>query len=233
VAIEDVSTPSKEGDKRHNAGFSPLMAGKNWLYAKLEAAGYEVAKYRGLETASFRQQLGLVKTKLKLSSLFSAHCVDSWVLANAALGCRTYVDYEKVIELTNHRFTRRQLHVFNPAKGGVRRRVGGTVSLGLKRGTLVRWKDKGLFFVGGNDGGSRLSLHSCLSGARVTQTAKLSDVAAIAYFPWRYLDHATSGLSKPERRVRRLQRLCGRLRAAGVLDSCVEQRLASGTAVRV
>ena len=87
--------------------------------------------------------------------------------------------------------------------------------------------------MGGNDGKTCLSLHSCLSGARVTQIAKRSDVAAIAYCPWRHIDHAASGLSKPERRVRRLQRLCGRLRTAGVLDSRVEQRLASATAVRV
>jgi len=45
---------------------------------------------------------------------------------------------------------RRQLHRFQPAKVGVRRRYGGTISLGLKKGTLVKHAKYGLCYIGGN-----------------------------------------------------------------------------------
>ena len=228
VAIEDVSVETKKGDKRHNAGFSPIQAGKNWLYEKLTAAGYEVAKYRGLETASFRARLGLTKSKHKLSSSFSAHCVDSWVLANALIGERTSVDHTGVVELVHHQLTRRQLHRFQPGKGGKRLRYGGTRSLGVKKGTLCHWKDKGLFYVGGTDGEGHLSLHSSLTGRRVTQSAKPQDLRLIAYSPWRFIDHGVSSLPKEEKTVRRLHKLSLSLLRSGVTNSRVDRALRPG-----
>lgn len=231
VVIEDVSVETKKGDKRHNAGFSPIQAGKNWLYDRLIEAGYEVAKYRGLETASFRTRLGLHKTKHKLSSSFSAHCVDSWVLANALIGERTSVDHAGVVELVHHQLTRRQLHRFQPRRGGERPRYGGTMSLGAKKGTLCHWKDKGLFYVGGTDGQGHLSLHSCLTGKRATQTAKPHDLRLIAYSAWRFIDHGVSALGKAEKTVRRLHKLSATLLYSGVTNSRVDQALRAGCAV--
>lgn len=228
VAIEDVSVETKKGDKRHNAGFSPVQAGKNWLYQKLTAAGYEVAKYRGLETASFRARLGLHKSKHKLSSSFSAHCVDSWVLANALIGGRTSVDYTGVVELVHHQLTRRQLHRFQPRKGSERPRYGGTMSLGVKKGTLCHWKDKGLFYVGGTDGQGRLSLHSSLTGKRVTKSAKPQELRLIAYSPWRFIDHGVSTLPRAEKTARRLHKLSLTLPRSGVTNSRVDQALRAG-----
>lgn len=231
VAIEDVSVETKKGDKRHNAGFSPIQAGKNWLYRKLVGAGYEVAKYRGLETASFRTRLGLLKTKHKLSSSFYAHCVDSWVLANALIGERTSADYTGVVELVHHQLTRRQLHRFQPRRGGERLRYGGTRSLGVKRGTLCHWKDKGLFYIGGTDGQGHLSLHGSLTGKRVTQTAKPQDLRLIAYSPWRFIDHGVSVLPKEEKTVRRLHKLSLTLLRSGVTNSRVDHALRLGRIV--
>jgi hypothetical protein len=56
-------------------------------------------------------------------------------------------------------------------RGGVRKRYGGTVSLGLKRGTLVRHVRYGLCYIGGFLG-NRFSLHDLRSGERLTQNAR-------------------------------------------------------------
>jgi hypothetical protein len=41
-----------------------------------------------------RDTLGLKKTKKKMADVFEAHCVDSWVLANAIVGGRATGQYE-------------------------------------------------------------------------------------------------------------------------------------------
>lgn len=228
VAIEDVSVELKQGNKRHNSGFSPIQAGKNWLFMRLEKLGYTVSKYRGLETASFRKQLGLEKTKQKLASVFAAHCVDSWVLANAVTGGRIKPDLTTIVELVHHQFTRRQLHRFNPGQGGERARYGGTLSLGIKKGTLCIWKGDGLYFVGGNDGKDRLSLHTTTHGVRVTQNAKREDIQLIAYCTWRYQDHGVSTKSKIARRGDRMRKLSKILHGLGVRRPRIDETLRSG-----
>ena len=83
------------------------------------------------------------------------------------------------------RFHRRQLHALQPATGGVRRPWGGTRSLGLKRGALVKHPKWGLTYVGGTSG-QRISLHSIETGQRVTQGARLGAFRLLApYNGWR------------------------------------------------
>lgn len=228
IAIEDVSMEMKKGEKRRNAGFSPIQAGKHWLYKRLETLGYTVSKYLGVETASFRKQLGLAKTKDKLASVFAAHCVDSWVLANAVTGGRIKPDLTSIVELVHHHFTRRQLHKFNPIKGGERTRSGGTLSLGIRKGTLCTWKDSGLYFVGGNNGRDRLSLHSASHGVRVTQKAKMEDIHLIAYCPWRYQDHGVCPKSKLSKRGDRMRKLSKVLHGLGIRRPRIDETLRSG-----
>lgn len=228
VGIEDVSVELKKGNKRYNAGFCPIQVGKNWLYSRLEALDYTVSKYRGLETASFRKQLGLEKTKDKLASVFAAHCVDSWVLANAVTGGRVKPDLTSIVEIVHHQFTRRQLHRFNPSKGGERARYGGTLSLGIRKGTLCTWKDSGLYSVGGNNGKDRLSLHSPTHGVRVTQNAKREDLHFIGYSPWRLQDHGISPKSKIARQGDRMRKLSNILHRLGVRQPRVDEALRSG-----
>jgi hypothetical protein len=81
-------------------------------------------------------------------------------------------------------FSRRQLHVQNPTTGGIRKQYGGTRSMGLKRGSWVKHPKYGLCFVGGSSKG-RVSLHDLSGGKRLTQSAKLQDIAFLHYSSWR------------------------------------------------
>ena len=79
---------------------------------------------------------------------------------------------------------RRQLHRCEPERGGKRKPYGGTLSQGIKRGTLVKHAHYGLVYVGGTMGG-RLSLHEPKTGRRLTQGAKQSDCRLIKLLRWR------------------------------------------------
>jgi hypothetical protein len=68
--------------------------------------------------------------------------------------------------------------------GGVRKRYGGTVSLGLKKGTLVEHVKYGLCYVGGNLRG-RFSLHSLKTGKRLTQDARREDFKILTRIAFR------------------------------------------------
>ena len=92
---------------------------------------------------------GLKKTSSKLKDCFSAHNVDSWVLANSVIGSHTKPDNERIIRLIPLMFYRRQLHAFQPAKGNVRKNYGSTMSNGLKKGSLVNHKKHGICYLGG------------------------------------------------------------------------------------
>ena len=149
VAVEDVNTELKKGEKRRNGNFSPVQAGKNWLYSSIVKMGYELVTYVGRETFGERNRLKLHKNPNKLSNDFSAHCVDSWVLANKALNNpHSYPETREVMELKPILVTRRQLHRLNPGKGGVRNRYGGTMTEGYKKGTLVFHPVHGKTYLG-------------------------------------------------------------------------------------
>jgi len=103
---------------------------------------------------------------------FETHCVDAWVLAAAITGAR-YPTTQTLYYLEPIRFHRRQLHRLQFSKGGIRKRYGGTISLGLKRGTLVHHSKYGLCYIGGyTHNNRRLSLHSVETGKRLTQNGK-------------------------------------------------------------
>jgi hypothetical protein len=78
----------------------------------------------------------------------------------------------------------RQLHRLEPEKGGKRKPYGGTLSLGIKRGTLVKHPKYGRAYVGGTMDG-KLSLHAPDTGKRLTQTAQLADCQPIKLLRWR------------------------------------------------
>ena len=219
VSIEDVNTELKKGEKRRNGNFSPVMAGKNYLYNSLKELGYEVVIYRGKETATERNRLGLYKSKDKLSNDFSAHCVDSWTLANLALGVsHTHPEMKEVIVLKPIPVVKRQLHKFNPQKGGRRSRYGGTVSEGYKKGTLVIHPKFSKTYIGGNDGKGRVSLHDYTTGKRLTQLAKLGDCKVIAHSPW-IVNYANPKVSKELRVIYSKQKLSAKLALHGIPNS--------------
>jgi hypothetical protein len=139
---------------------------------------------QGWETKRLRETLGLRKSSNKLAEAFSAHCVDAWVLAWAVVGGQPTPDQTRLLCVTPLRWHRRQLHRFQPERGGLRKPYGGTRSLGLTRGTLVQHPKYGLVYVGGTLQG-KLSLHGLSTGERLCQKAKLVDCRPRVVLRWR------------------------------------------------
>lgn len=179
--VEDIKASTK-GRRRWDASFSPLEVGKAWFYEYLKGLGTLTLKH-GWETKELRDNAGLKKISNKMSESFNAHCVDSWVLANAVVGGHIKPDHTNILLVTPLRFHRRQLHALQPSKGGIRRRYGGTISLGFKRGSLVKHPKFGLTYVGGNSRG-KISLHSIADGQRLCQNAVPKDCKFLAFNSW-------------------------------------------------
>jgi hypothetical protein len=181
--VEDIKAETRKGAGRWNGSFSPLEVGKRWFYAELTGIA-PVDMPEGWQTAEWRASLGLKKSANKLSETFESHCVDSWVLANGWTGGHTEPDNREILWLTPLRFHRRQLHRLEPGKGGIRTPYGGTRSMGLKRGSLIKHPKWGLAYVGGA-GGERISLHSVGSGKRLCQNAMQAACRFLCYNSWR------------------------------------------------
>ena len=187
--VEDIAAVTKKGKRRWNKSFSPLEVGKKWFYTELEKLG-NVYTLKGYETKEERLRYGLSKSSNKLSNSFSAHCVDSWVLANWFVGGHAKPDNEEILFVVPLRFHRRQLHALQASKGkatkghGIRRPYGGTRSEGFKRGAYVKHSKYGVCFVGGASKGY-ISLHSLLDGKRLTQRAKPQECKHLTYASFR------------------------------------------------
>jgi hypothetical protein len=97
----------------------------------------------------------------------------------------------------------RQLHRFEPEKGGRRRPYGGTLSMGIKRGTLVKHPKYGKAYVGGTMDG-RISLHDLSTGKRLTQSAKVAVCKCIKLLRWRtWLVPVTPAAPSPQKGTKR------------------------------
>jgi RRXRR protein len=138
--------------------FSPVMVGQKWMLKQLE--GFTpVASLEGWQTAQIRSQLGLVKDKAnKAKQSPDTHAVDG-----IALAASHFVRYQKYhkggedgaqwtgsVAVTESLFkvirrppvSRRQLHLMIPAKGGGRRKYGGTTTpFNIRKGDLVKYKE--------------------------------------------------------------------------------------------
>lgn len=180
--VEDIKACST-GKRRWDRSFSPLEVGKKWFYEELEHFG-NVHLKQGWETAEMRTTSGLKKSKSKMSDVFEAHCVDSWVLANWYVGGHIKPDNMSMLCISPIRLHRRQLHAMQPAKDGFRRLYGGTRSLGLKRGSVITHPKYGKSYIGGTSNG-HISLHALESGERLTQDVKPQDCRFVAYNTWR------------------------------------------------
>src|SRR6266478_140853 len=104
IGVEDIKAKSK-GQPKWDKSFSPLEVGKHWFYEQLDNLTF----FRGYETKELRDSLGLKKTSNKSSDFFEAHCVDSWVMANAIVGGHTKPDNTTILYIKPLRFHRRQL----------------------------------------------------------------------------------------------------------------------------
>lgn len=184
AVVEDVKARAKKGQRRWNKNFSPIEAGKQYFYTELRRIGLGVKTKRGSETQQLRGTYGLRKLCSKSKPVFETHCVDAWVLAASEAGAKQPTT-RSLHYLAPIRFHRRQLHKLQPSVGGKRRREGGTISLGIKRGTLVKHAKYGLCYVGGNMKG-KLSLHALTTGERLTQTAKKTDLKLLTRIAFRH-----------------------------------------------
>lgn len=189
--VEDIQAKTTKNGKKWNISFSPLQIGKGWFYGELEKLGQLVLK-KGFETKELRDSLGLKKTKGKMDEVFSAHNLDSWVLANSFTGGHVKPDYDRIFRLIPLQFHRRQLHAFQPVSGNIRRNYGGTVSGKFKRGSLVSHKKYGVCYMGGIMEKLGMSLHDVKSGKRLCQNAGEKDLMVLNYNYFRWYDSKTA-----------------------------------------
>jgi len=182
IVVEDIKAKSWKGSKKWNKSFSPLEVGKVWFYDEVPKIGNLILK-RGYETFERRNFLELKKTKEKLAEIFDAHNVDSWVLASFVTG-KSIVDNRGLFRVVPLQLHRRQLHRFEPEKGGVRKFYGGTQSMGFKRGSVVKHVELGMVYIGGASKG-KVSLHDIESGRRLTQGGLCKDVKVLYISSWR------------------------------------------------
>lgn len=160
IVFEYVKAKTKPG-----CSFSPVQVGQKWAIQQLTNLAPVETRF-GYETAQIRTQLGLVKCKDKASQTPQSHAVDG-----IALAASQFIQYESFhqgkesghewsgsVEVTASPFfvirrppiSRRQLHLMVPAKGGVRRKYGGSVTRhGFRKGDLVQ-SPKGVGFVSGD-----------------------------------------------------------------------------------
>jgi hypothetical protein len=194
VNCEDVCAKTMKNGRKWNVMFSPLEVGKEWMYSEIRNRGIRLHTTKGFETSEWRGLRSFTKTKKKMEETWEAHCVDSHSLCEIAIGGEIE-PFKGMYRFTHFNFHRRQLHVQNFSKGGERKSYGGTVSLGIPRGTLINHSKFNLSFVGGSSKG-RISLHS-LDGKRLTQNVKVEDVKPICVLKWRtqFLSALKDGVS--------------------------------------
>lgn len=182
VNVEDVCAVTKKGKRKWNLSFSPLQVGKDYFNSEIKSRELMLLETKGFETKEQRVLRKFKKTTKKMQNVWEAHCVDSHALCEIATGAEIK-PFKGMYVFENFRFSRRQLHVQNFSKGGLRKEYGSTISLGMVRGSLVRHIKFGLTYLGGSSKGC-VSLHD-LSGKRVTQGAKKEDLTVLTINKWR------------------------------------------------
>jgi hypothetical protein len=136
IIFEDIAAKSKKGQRKWNVSFSPLEVGKKWFFEQANKIA-PVYKRKGYHTKQMRDDFGLKKSSKKLSNEFNAHCVDSWVLANSAVGGHIEPDNKEIMLWNPLKRNRRNLHDAVPKKGGVRRSRSSQPI--WPKGALVKW----------------------------------------------------------------------------------------------
>ncbi|AFZ42862.1 hypothetical protein PCC7418_0637 [Halothece sp. PCC 7418] len=157
-----------KGDK----GFSPVMVSQKVMTEQwLPNIAPVTAKY-GWETSKRRELLGLEKDKQKSNQTPATHAVDGVALASHEFLKYKFLKgdqgwFEGSVEITNAPFSvikrppvsRRQLHLMIPAKGGIRRKYGGTVTRhGFRKGDYVEVERKGIKYRGWVSGDTKTQI---------------------------------------------------------------------------
>ena len=147
-----------KGDK----GFSPVMVGQEVVTEQWLPQIAPVTTKYGWETSARRWTLRLEKDRQKSNQNPATHAVDGVALASyeflkykSIKGDQGW--FEGTVEITNAPFSvikrppisRRQLHLMLPAKGGVRRKYGGTTTRhNFRKGDYVETECKGIKYHG-------------------------------------------------------------------------------------
>jgi len=144
---------------------SPVMVGQNWQISRLTKI-LPTETREGWQTSTVRNYLGFAKEKHDKGKIIPAtHAVDGISLAASAL-----INYEhfkskhghghiwrgecKITEapfsvIQRPQLFRRKLHVENPARGGIRKRHGGTITpYGFRKGDYVEAEKAGRIIRG-------------------------------------------------------------------------------------
>jgi hypothetical protein len=180
--IEDVRAKSWKGRKKWNVNFSPVEVGKLWFYDSVTKLG-DIVKKQGYETFEKRNLLGLKKSKRKMAETFDTHNVDSWVLASFMTG-KKVIDNKAMFRMVPLQLHRRQLHNLESNANRFRKPYGGTMSLGFKRGSVVKHIKLGIVYIGGKTKGL-LSLHSLINGDRITRRGSSKNFKFLYFNSWR------------------------------------------------
>lgn len=183
VVVENVKAKAWKNAKKWNMNFSPIEVGKNFFRDEIKKMNVDYNEFDGFETYEFRNSYGFKKNSKKSKKDFYTHCVDAWVLANQIVGGHIEVDNLRTLYLKPLKIFRRQLHVQNFSKGGVRKNYGSTRSMGLERRTLVKHPKYGLTLIGGTLK-NRISLNSTSDNKRLCQNAKPEDLTILTNYKW-------------------------------------------------
>lgn len=162
----DVDLTSGRKGARSGKSFSAVMIGQKWAIKQLERLAPVVTIF-GYQTSANRKYLGLEKNKIdKSKSVYETHAIDGVAIASSY-----FVEYRKYhrlsedggdwfgavaitkapfVVISRPLYSRRQLHLMVPAKGGIRRKYGGsTTRHGVRKGDLVN-SPKGIAYVSGD-----------------------------------------------------------------------------------
>ena len=157
--------------KRWGKHFSTVEIGKTLLYDTLVAWFGQLTLVSGVETAQLRAKNGVNKCTDKRKRVVESHAIDALVIIANELNL-TNLEIPSFYVWKRYQYRRRQLHKFQFAKGGIRRREGGSNSLNsFKKGDLVLYRNR-VARVGGYMNG-KISLHTVgLKNKRFTQYAE-------------------------------------------------------------
>ncbi|WP_414586658.1 RRXRR domain-containing protein [Scytonema sp. PCC 10023] len=138
---------------RGDKGFSPVMVGQLWLLEQIEnQLDIKPSTVQGWETSNLRKHLKLPKDKQdKSRQTPQTHAVDGVTIAASywvkyGVTSANSMGWKGQSAITPSQFvivkrppvSRRQLHLMVPAKGGVRRKYGGSVTRhGFRKGDYV------------------------------------------------------------------------------------------------
>lgn len=170
IVIEDVKFNHYK--KRWGKHFSTVEIGK----AKVYEVARELATLwllRGWETAQARKDYGIKKCSQKSKLVPESHANDAWAMVCWLYGWKPRNDTSEFYIWQRQECSRRQLHLQNPAKGGNRRRYGGTTypGSGLRKGDIIRYDGEVMGYVGGWTKGRKVVSLVGGDGKRIRQAA--------------------------------------------------------------